>query len=98
MYLQVHSNFTLRDIKKKKRITQLIQDIRSKITKPLVIGGGFKTINVGKIIHDLLPDAVDVSSGVERITGIKDSAMMQEFLQTVYDFKESLSGVDVTTI
>ncbi|MCK4844350.1 MAG: hypothetical protein KAS95_01620 [Candidatus Heimdallarchaeota archaeon] len=87
-----------RDIKKKNRITQLIQDIRSKITKPLVIGGGFKTSNVGKIVQDLSPDAVDVSSGVERITGMKDSAMMQEFLQTVYDFKESLSGVDVNTI
>ncbi len=87
-----------RDLKKKKRITQLIQDIRSKISKPLVIGGGLKASNVGKILQDLSPDAIDVSSGVERITGIKDSVMMQEFLQTVYDFKESLSGVDVTTI
>lgn len=87
-----------RDLKKKKRITQLIRDIRNKITKPLVIGGGFKTSNVGKIIQDLSPDAIDVSSGVERITGIKDTDMMQEFLQTVYDFKESLSGVDVNTI
>ena len=87
-----------RDPKKKKRITQLIQDIRNNITKPLVIGGGFKTSNVGKIIRDLSPDAIDVSSGVERITGIKDTTMMQEFLQVVYDFKESLSGVDITTI
>ncbi|MHA1591555.1 MAG: hypothetical protein ACTSUP_03690 [Candidatus Heimdallarchaeaceae archaeon] len=36
---------------------------------------------------------MDVSSGVEKISGIKDPELMQEFLDTVFDYKTFLLGV-----
>ena len=79
--------------KTRKQIIELIQKIKDNITKPLVIGGGLNTKNVGKIVKELSPNAVDISSGVEKITGIKNPELMQDFLETVYNFKEHIQGV-----
>ena len=79
--------------KNRKQITQLIANIKENITKPLIIGGGLNTKNVGKIVKVLSPNAVDISSGVEKIKGIKNPELMQEFLETVYNYKEYIQGV-----
>jgi phosphoribosylanthranilate isomerase len=78
---------------KKKQIISIVEDIKNNITKPLVLGGGLQTANVGKIVKTLSPNAVDINSGVEKVSGIKNPVMMQEFLETVYDFKQYLRGV-----
>jgi phosphoribosylanthranilate isomerase len=78
---------------KKEQIINLISQIKDNITKPLVIGGGLKVSNVGDIVKTLTPNAVDISSGVEKISGIKNPELMQEFLETLYDFKDFLVGV-----
>ena len=49
--------------------------------------------NVVEIASELNPNALDVSSGVEKISGIKNPELMQEFLQIVYDAKDLLKGV-----
>ncbi len=78
---------------KKETLINIIFKIKNIVTKPLIVGGGLKTSNIGKIAKALSPNAVDISSGVEKIPGIKNPELMQEFLETVYDYKEHLIGV-----
>lgn len=78
---------------KRKQITEIVKKIQQSIQKPLVIGGGLNVNNVVKIASELKPHAIDVSSGVEKVTGIKNPEMMQEFLQVVYEIKDDLKGV-----
>jgi phosphoribosylanthranilate isomerase len=78
---------------KKEKLILIINEIKNVISKPLIIGGGLKSSNIGKIAQALSPNAVDISSGVEKIAGIKNPELMQEFLETVYDYKEHLIGV-----
>ena len=78
---------------KKEKLVNIIKEIKNVITKPLIVGGGLKASNIGEITKVLSPNAVDISSGVEKISGIKSPELMQEFLEVVYDFKEYLIGV-----
>jgi phosphoribosylanthranilate isomerase len=79
--------------KNKAEVIDLVTSIKNSIDKPLIIGGGLNSSNVGKIISELTPNAIDISSGVEKVTGIKDSALMQDFLDVVFDYKTFLLGV-----
>jgi len=49
----------------------------------VVLSGGLNTHNVGEAIARLHPCAVDVSSGVEISKGVKDPALMAEFIKAV---------------
>jgi phosphoribosylanthranilate isomerase len=49
----------------------------------VVLSGGLNTHNVGEAIARLHPCAVDVSSGVEISRGVKDPALMAEFVKAV---------------
>ncbi|WP_281743400.1 phosphoribosylanthranilate isomerase [Polynucleobacter yangtzensis] len=49
----------------------------------VVLSGGLNVHNVGEAIARLHPCAVDVSSGVEISRGIKDPALMAQFIQAV---------------
>ena len=49
----------------------------------VVLRGGLNAHNVGEAIARLHPCAVDVSSGVEISKGVKDHALMKEFVQAV---------------
>lgn len=50
---------------------------------PVVVAGGLHPGNVGEAIQRLVPYAVDVSSGVESAPGIKDSALIRDFMAAV---------------
>ncbi|MCG3215669.1 MAG: hypothetical protein KAS63_03065 [Candidatus Heimdallarchaeota archaeon] len=80
-------------VKKRKQIEELVDKIKDNITKPLIVGGGLTSANVGEIAKILTPNAVDISSGVEKISGIKNPELMQEFLETVYNYKEFIQGI-----
>lgn len=50
---------------------------------PLILAGGLNAENVGRAISAALPDAVDVSSGVESEPGLKDMDKVKRFLDAV---------------
>lgn len=50
---------------------------------PLWLAGGLTPENLAEAVRIVRPDAVDVSSGVEQITGIKDHRRMARFLEVL---------------
>jgi phosphoribosylanthranilate isomerase len=52
---------------------------RDRGSSAVVLAGGLKPDNVAHAIRTLAPDVVDVSSGIEASTGIKDPWLMREF-------------------
>ena len=48
---------------------------------PFILAGGMTPENVAQAIRKAAPDAVDVASGVESVTGKKDSPLMSEFVK-----------------
>ena len=58
----------------------------------VVLSGGLNTHNVGEAIARLHPCAVDVSSGVESSRGVKDPALMAEFIKAVRAADEKSSS------
>jgi len=53
------------------------------LPKPLVLAGGLTPDNVAMAIKTIRPYAVDVSSGVESMRGVKSQALMKEFVNNV---------------
>jgi phosphoribosylanthranilate isomerase len=49
----------------------------------LVLAGGLTPANVATAVSRVRPDAVDVSSGVERAKGYKDALLMRKFIEEV---------------
>ena len=49
----------------------------------LVLAGGLTPANAAGAVHALHPAAVDVSSGVESVPGVKDAALLRAFFAAV---------------
>jgi phosphoribosylanthranilate isomerase len=55
------------------------------LSLPLILAGGLRPDNVGRAVRQVRPWGVDVSSGVEARTGVKDDTLMQRFVREVQD-------------
>lgn len=53
------------------------------LSLPVVLAGGLNEANVGEAMARLRPAAVDVSGGVERAPGVKDSGKIERFVAAV---------------
>lgn len=58
---------------------------------PVFLAGGLNVDNVAEAIRRVRPYGVDVSSGVERSPGIKDTSKIAEFLRAVSEIDRSLN-------
>ncbi len=58
--------------------------IPAKLTKPVILAGGLNPANVGEAIETVRPFAVDVSSGVEKAKGVKDSREIERLVSAVW--------------
>ena len=53
------------------------------VSKSVVLAGGLNSHNVKEAIRQVNPYAVDVSSGVEKLKGVKDVEKMNDFFRAV---------------
>lgn len=51
--------------------------------RPLVLAGGLNPANVADAVSQVRPWGVDVSSGVEKVKGVKDMNLVNQFFQEV---------------
>lgn len=57
--------------------------VLARIGRPVIVAGGLGPENVGRLIDDYRPFAVDVSSGVESSPGRKDRKKLARFIAAV---------------
>lgn len=63
---------------------QLARAARERLAgHPMFLAGGLTPESVGDAVRQVRPDAVDVSSGVEQIPGIKDHDRLARFLEVL---------------
>jgi len=60
-----------------------VRRVTDSIRLPLILAGGLTAENVRKAIEIVRPYAVDVISGVERESGVKDSQLIRSFVNAV---------------
>ncbi len=65
-----------------------LQEVIDSLTKPIIVAGGLTPANVRDVISTLHPAAVDVSSGIESSRGVKDPALICEFIEAVIEVRE----------
>ncbi len=60
---------------------ELARGARTRLAGPMVLAGGLTPTTVAEAIDLVRPEVVDVSSGVERLPGIKDPDQIARFLE-----------------
>ncbi len=65
------------------KICKIIRETLSQTGNHIVLAGGLTPQNVGQAVKEVRPYAVDVSSGVETAPGIKDEALIKQFVKNI---------------
>ncbi|MCL2074892.1 MAG: phosphoribosylanthranilate isomerase [Betaproteobacteria bacterium] len=71
--------------------------IPADLSMPIVLSGGLTPENVGAAIRRVRPLGVDVSSGVEALTGRKDHRRIREFVAAARAAEAAIAGMAVKT-
>jgi phosphoribosylanthranilate isomerase len=66
----------------------LLRDLN--LSKPFMVSGGLHKGNVAEAIRVTRPQGVDVSSGVERASGIKDVGMIRDFIRVAREAEHDI--------
>lgn len=61
----------------------LLKEVLQQTKVPVIVSGGLQVDTVARLVHELKPAAVDVSSGVELEPGVKSTEKMRDFIQAV---------------
>ncbi|MGH9897466.1 MAG: phosphoribosylanthranilate isomerase, partial [Pyrinomonadaceae bacterium] len=63
---------------------QLARQIRDSVKeRGIILAGGLNTDNINRALTTVRPDGVDVTSGVEKAPGVKDSKLIHQFIDAV---------------
>ncbi len=65
------------------------------VPAPVVLSGGLSPANVIDGVLRVRPWAVDVSSGVEQVKGVKDAGLMRHFCQAVREADARIAGLAI---
>lgn len=57
--------------------------VPKRVRQPFILAGGLNAVNVADAIRIARPYAVDVSGGVEKSKGVKDTSKIQQFIEEV---------------
>ena len=61
----------------------VISQMTASLSIPLILAGGLTVQNVSTAIEQVRPYGIDVISGVEKKAGLKDEALVMQFVRTV---------------
>jgi phosphoribosylanthranilate isomerase len=60
-----------------------LAEVIATLSTPVILAGGLDPDNVARVLEEIMPYAVDVSSGVERERGTKDHGLIRAFCEAV---------------
>ena len=72
------------------RVVDLRQAASTARLGEMILAGGLRPDNVGRVIAEVRPFGVDVSSGVESSAGVKDPALIRSFVAAARAAEERL--------
>lgn len=69
--------------------TDIYLKIKNNSSLPVILAGGLNSSNIGRVIGEAKPFAVDILTGVERAPGCKDAGKLRAFMDIVQNMEKN---------